>query len=114
MCLLPICQPCNYLGLHHVKEMSTESLGQTENIGIFPLSVSQRLNLLIQLRVDSPAGLTQLLVQTLPGTLVGGDGPLLDVVQLVVLHQALPWAGWCRQGNTAGGYRDVQFSVLMF
>ena len=103
MCCSSIVLLNTNLGLHHVKEMSTESLGQTENIGIFPLSVSQRLNLLIQLRVDSPAGLTQLLVQTLPGTLVGGDGPLLDVVQLVVLHQALPRAGWCGQGNTAGG-----------
>ena len=105
MCLPPA--PCYYLGLHHVKEMSTESLGQAENVGIFPLGVPQVLNLLVQLRVHSPAGLPQLLVQTLPGTLVGRDGPLLDVVQLVVLHQALPWAGGCRQGNTAGGCKDA-------
>ena len=90
--------------------MSTQSLRQTENVGIFPLSVSQRLYLLVQFRVNSPAGLTQLLVQTLSGTLVRRDGPLLDVVQLVVLHQALPWAGWCRQGDTTGGCKDV----LMF
>ena len=86
--------------------MSTERLGQPENVGIFPLGVSQRLDLLIQLGVHGPAGLTQLLVQTLPGALVGGDGPLLDVVQLVVLHQALPGAGRGRQGNTTGGYRE--------
>ena len=88
--------------------MPTESLRQTENIRIFPLSVPQGLNLLVQFRVDSPAGLTQLLVQTLSGTLVRRDGPLLDVVQLVVLHQALPWGRGCRQGNTTGGCKDFQ------
>ena len=94
--------------------MPTESLRQTENIRIFPLSVPQGLNLLVQFRDDGPAGLTQLLVQTLPGALVGGDGPPLDVVQLVVLHQAVPRAGWCGQGNATGGCQDVEFSVLMF
>ena len=66
--------------------MSTESLGQSEDVGVFPLCVSQHLNLLLQLRVHCLAGLAQLLVQRLPGALVGGDGPLLDVLQLVVPH----------------------------
>ena len=114
MCCSSIVLLYTNLGLHHVKEMSTKSLGQSENVRIFPLSVAQRLDLLIQLGVHGPAGLTQLLVQTLPGALVGGDSPPLDVVQLVVLHQAVPWAGWCGQGNTTRSCQDVEFSVLMF
>ena len=80
--------------------MSTESLGQSEDVGVLALGVPQGLNLLVQLRVYCLACLAQPLVQALPAALVGGDGPLLDGLQLVVPHQLLP-------GGRGGGQRDA-------
>ena len=73
--------------------MSTESFSQPENVGILPLCISQRLDLFVQLRVDCLAGLTKLLIESLPGALVGGDGPLLNIVQFVVFDESLPGRG---------------------
>ena len=86
--------------------MPTQCLGKTENVGIFPLCVSQGLNLLLQLWVHSLAGLAQPLVQGLAGALVGGDGPLLDVVQLVVPHELLSRRRWSCQGNATGSCNE--------
>ena len=82
--------------------MSTESFSQPENVGILPLRISQRLDLFVQLRVDCLAGLTKLLIQALPGDLVGGDGPLLDIIQLVVFDKRLPWSARSVERNAAG------------
>ena len=82
--------------------MSTESFSQAEDVGILPLSVSQSLDLFIQLRVHCLAGLTQPLVQSLSGALVGGDGPLLDIIKLVVLHERLSRSARGVKRNAAG------------
>ena len=80
--------------------MSAESLGQPEDVGVLALGVPQGLDLLVKLRVDCLTRLAQPLVQTLSAALVGGDGPLLDRLQLVVPHQLLP-------GGRRGGQRDA-------
>ena len=80
--------------------MSTERLGQSQDVGVLALGLPQSLNLLVQLRVNCLAGLAQPLIQTLPAALVGGDGPLLDGLQLIVPHQLLP-------GGRGGGQRDT-------
>ena len=90
-----------YLCLNHVEEVSAESLGQAEDVGVFALRVPQGLDLLVQLWVHRLAGLAQPLIQALSAALVGGDGPLLDRLQLVVPHQLLPGGRWCRQRDAA-------------
>ena len=82
-------------------EVAGEGSGQPQDVVILLPGVPQSLDLAIQLHVDSLVCLAQPLVQTLPAALVGGDGPLLDRLQLVVPHQLLPGGRWCGQRDAA-------------
>ena len=83
-------------------KVAAQSPGKLQYVRIFLLGGSQSFYLVIKLRVNSPAGLAQLLIEGLPGALVGGDGPPLDVLQLVVLHQGLPRTAGGGERDTAG------------
>ena len=87
-------------------EVTTKRPGQSKYVRVLPLGVPQSLYLVIQLRVHGLAGLAQLLIQGLSGALVGGDGPPLDILQLVVPHQSLPWAARSGQGDAACSCRS--------
>ena len=53
------------------------------DVSILALRVPQYLNLSLQLQVHSPRGLAEFLLNQLTGTLVGGDTPALQTVQLL-------------------------------
>ena len=63
--------------------------------------MSQGFYLVIKLRLNSLACLAQLFIQRLPGALVGGDGPFLDVLQLGILDKSFSRTAGSGQGDAA-------------